>query len=265
MLLGANLYFTERFDAVQAGALIATHKIEALIVVPVMLQRLLNGDPALLASLQCIISGSALLSPALAQTALTQLGPNLFNLYGSSEAGFCMIGTPALLERKAASIGAPLQGVQARIIDETGQEVDAGKIGQLHIRSRWTANRHSWIATGDLAYRDGEGDLFLCGRIDDLIVSGGENVYPIELEHALAQHPDLEAVAVVGVPNAEFGQRLKAVVIRKPGATLDQATLLAWLKPRVARYQMPAVIDFYTELPYTTIGKVDKKALKDPG
>ena len=95
-----------------------------------------------------------------------------------------------------------------------------------------------------------------------MIVSGGENVYPIELEQVLAQHPDLEGVAVVGIPDAEFGQRLKAVVVPNPNATLDQATLLAWLKPRVARYQMPAVVDFRTELPYTALGKIDKKALQ---
>ena len=265
LLLGVNLYFTERFATTQAGALIATHKIQALIVVPVMLQRLLKADPTLLASLQCIITGGALLSPALAQAALNQLGPKLYNLYGTSEAGFCIIGTPALLARKATSLGQPVQGVAATIIDSTtGEEVAVGKIGQLHIRSRWTANRHRWIATGDLAYCDADGDLFLCSRVDDMIVSGGENVYPLELEHVLSQHPDLEAVAVVGIPDAEFGQRLKAVVIPKPDATLDQVTLLAWLKPRVARYQMPAAIEFCAELPYTALGKIDKKALQQP-
>ena len=262
LLRGADLYFTERFEAAQASTFIATHHIEALIVVPVMLQRLLKADPSRLASLQCIITGGALLTPALAQTVLAQLGPKVFNLYGTSEAGFCIIGAPTHLARKAASIGQPVQGVQAKIIDATGQAVDVGKIGQLHIRSRWTANRRRWIATGDLAYCDAEGDLFLCGRVDDMIVSGGENVYPIELEQVLAQHPDLEGVAVVGIPDAEFGQRLKAVVVPKPNATLDQATLLAWLKPRVARYQMPAVVDFRTELPYTALGKIDKKALQ---
>ncbi|MCE7987374.1 MAG: 2-succinylbenzoate--CoA ligase [Caldilinea sp. CFX5] len=262
LLLGVNLYFTERFEATQAGAFIATHNIEALIVVPVMLQRLLKIDPAHLASIQCIVTGGALLSPALAQAALNQLGRKLFNLYGTSEAGFCIIGTPALLAGKATALGQPVPGVQTKIIDAAGQEAATGKIGQLHIRSRWTANRHHWIATGDLAYCDADGDLFLCGRVDDMIVSGGENVYPVELEQVLAQHPDLEAVAVVGIPDAEFGQRLKAVVIPKPAATLDQAILLAWLKPRVARYQMPALIDFRRELPYTTLGKIDKKALK---
>ncbi len=95
-----------------------------------------------------------------------------------------------------------------------------------------------------------------------MIVSGGENVYPVELERVLGQHPDIETAAVVGIDDSEFGQRLKAVVIRKQDTTLDQSTLLDWLKPRVARYQMPAVIEFREELPYTSLGKLDKKSLR---
>ncbi len=96
-----------------------------------------------------------------------------------------------------------------------------------------------------------------------MVVSGGENVYPIELENVLTQHPDVDSVAVFGIPDKEFGQRLKAVVIKKWDTNLDQSTLLDWLKPRVARYQMPAIIDFRDELPYTSLGKLDKKSLRE--
>ena len=130
------------------------------------------------------------------------------------------------------------------------------------MRSSWTTNRDNWIETGDLAYRDAEGDIFLCGRVDDMIVSGGENVYPIELENALVQHADVAAVAVIGIPDAEFGQRLKAFVVPKKDSGLDQAALLAWLKSRVARHQIPAVVELRDELPYTPLGKLDKKALR---
>ena len=196
-----------------------------------------------------------------------QLGKKLFNLYGTSEAGFCIIGTPAIISRKSASIGKPILGVRARIVNDSGavlgkNELGKNEIGQLWIRSSWTSNQQSWIPTGDLAYRDGEDDIFLCGRVDDMIVSGGENVYPVEVENILAQHPEIEAVAVIGIADAEFGQRLKAVAIRKAGATLDPTTLQEWLKPRVARYQMPAIIDFRDDLPYTSLDKVDKKALR---
>ncbi len=262
ILLGAEMYFTERFEAGRACALIEAHKIEAMTGVPLMLQRMLKQGASSLSSLRCIISGSALLSPTLAQETLRLLGPKLFNLYGTSEAGFCIIGTPDIIARKPEALGKPIQGVQAKILNEVGQEVGQGKIGLLCVRSAWTSNRKKWIETGDLAYRDAEGDIFLCGRADDMIVSGGENVYPIELENVLRQHPEIDAVAVFGIPDPEFGQRLKAVVIKKQDALLDQTTLFAWLKPRVARYQMPVLIDFRNELPYTPLGKLDKKSLR---
>jgi acyl-CoA synthetase (AMP-forming)/AMP-acid ligase II len=262
VILGARMYLTRRFDAARSCSLIASNRIEVVTLVPLMLQRMVKLDPGALSSLRCIITGGALLSPALARETLERLGPKLFNLYGTSEAGFCIMGTPDVLSRKPESIGRPVQGVRARIVTESDQPVGEGMIGRLCIRSAWTTSQKSWIETGDLAYRDTEGDLFLCGRVDDMIVSGGENVYPIELENVLVKHPEIDAVAVIGIADREFGQRLKAVVIRKKGATLDQATLLDWLKARVARYQMPAIIEFRDELPYTALGKLDKKSLR---
>jgi fatty-acyl-CoA synthase len=255
--LGAELYLTRRFEAARACALVARHQVEAVTLVPLMLQRMLRHDPGALASLRCIIAGSAPLSPTLARETLDRLGPTLFNLYGTSEAGFSIMATPELLRRKPAAIGRPLPGVRARIVDATG----GARVGQLCISSAWTVSGRGWIATGDLAYRDAEGDLVLCGRVDDMIVSGGENVYPIELEAVLLQHPEVEAAAVVGIPDPEFGQRLKAVVVARRGAALERGALLAWLKPRVARYQMPAVVELRDELPYTTLGKPDRRAL----
>ena len=150
-------------------------------------------------------------------------------------------------------------------MNASDEEVGERAIGRLCLRSAWTTNTKNWIETGDLAYRDAVGDIILCGRVDDMIVSGGENVYPIELENVLLQHPDVAAVAVIGIADAEFGQRLKAVVAAKPGGPLDKATLLDWLKPRVARHQMPAVIQFRDELPYTPLGKLDKNVLRREG
>jgi len=261
VILGATMYVTKRFEAARACSLIAGNKIQAVTLVPLMLQRMLKHDAESLASIECILTGGALLSPALAQETLNRLGPKLFNLYGTSEAGFCIMATPSLLGKKPESIGKPVQGVKARIVDGHDREVAQGKIGRLSIRSAWSTSQKSWIETGDLAYRDPEGDVFLSGRVDDMIVSGGENVYPIELENVLLQHPHVDSAAVVGIADAEFGQRLKAVVIRKRDTALDSSTLLEWLKPRVARYQIPAAIEFRDELPYTALGKVDKKLL----
>jgi len=265
MVLGGELYLTCRFEAAQACSLIARHQIQVVTLVPLMLQRMLKHDSGSLSSLQRILSGGAALSPALVQDTLTQLGRVLFNLYGTSEAGFCILGTPDLLSRKPAAIGRPVWGVNVKIVSDGEQEERRSRIGRLCIRSAWSTHQQRWIETGDLAYQDAGGDVFLCGRVDDMIVSGGENVYPIDLENVLMQHPDLDSAVVFGIPDAEFGQRLQAVVIKKPHARLNEVLLRDWLKPRVARYQMPAVIEFRTELPYTALGKPDKKALRDRG
>jgi acyl-CoA synthetase (AMP-forming)/AMP-acid ligase II len=262
IILGAEMYVTRRFDAAQSCSLIAQNRIEVVTLVPLMLQRMLKQDANALAPLRCIITGGALLSPALARESLERLGPMVFNLYGTSEAGFCIMATPDVLARKPESIGRPVQGVGANILNDSNQVLAERMVGRLCIRSTWTTSKKSWVETGDLAFRDTDGDIFLCGRVDDMIVSGGENVYPVELENVLIQHPEVESVAVIGIPDKEFGQRLKAVVVGKKNTSLDQATLHEWLKPRVARYQMPAVIEFRNELPYTAIGKVDKKLLR---
>jgi acyl-CoA synthetase (AMP-forming)/AMP-acid ligase II len=260
--LGAEMYFTERFEAARSCALIARHRIELVTLVPLMLQRILNRDTGALSSLRCIATGGAMLSPALARESLARLGPTLFNLYGTSEGGFAIMATPEQLARKPESIGKPVRGVCARILDKADQEVGENAVGRLCLRSAWTTSKKDWIETGDLAFRDAEGDIVLCGRVDDMIVSGGENVYPIELENVLLQHPDVAAVAVVGMADAEFGQRLRAVVVTRKGSTLDREALLDWLKPRVARHQMPAVVEFRDELPYTPLGKLDRKTLR---
>src|SRR5262249_48380654 len=157
---------------------------------------------------------------------LDHLGPTLFNLYGTSEGGFAIMASPDVLARKPESIGRPVRGVRARIVNGAEREVGEMKVGRLCLRSSWTTSKKNWVETGDLAYRDAGGDVFLCGRADDMIVSGGENVYPIELENVLARHAEIAAVAVVGMADPEFGQRLKAVVVAKEGSPLRQAALL---------------------------------------
>jgi acyl-CoA synthetase (AMP-forming)/AMP-acid ligase II len=261
-MLGAEMYLTTRFEAARACELIARHRIEAVAVVPVMLRRILHHDPAALASLRRICCGSDTLTPALACETLARLGPSLFNLYGTAEGGMVSMADPAELRRKPGTVGKAVWGVRVRLLDEADREVGPGAVGRVCVRSAWTVDKKRWVETGDLAYRDADGDYFLCGRVDDMIVSGGENVYPVELENVLAQHPDVATVAVVGVPDVEFGQRLKAVVVVHPGRVLDQAAVLEWLRPRVARHQMPRVVEFRSELPYTPVGKPDKKALR---
>jgi fatty-acyl-CoA synthase len=261
--LGVTIYVTERFKVEKACELISQAQIEVITLVPLILQRMLQFSSGSLSSLRCIVSGGALLNPSLAQKTIEQLGAaRLFNMYGTSEAGFCIMATPEILVHKPGSIGKSVQGVRSQVINKANQVVANNVVGRLCIRSAWTTNCQQWIETGDLAYQDLDGDLFLCGRVDDMIVSGGENVYPIELENILIQHPEIESVGVVGIPDQEFGQRLKAVIKRADNSHLDNSTLLSWLKPLVARHQVPAIIEFRDELPYTPLGKLDKKSLR---
>jgi fatty-acyl-CoA synthase len=262
VVMGAETYLTARFEAARACELVARHRIGAAAVVPLMLRRMLRHDAAALASLRCVVSGSDTLTPALAEEAFERLGPAVYNLYGTAEGGMISLAAPAELRRKPGTVGRAVRGVRTRVLDEAGREVGAGAVGRLCVRSAWAAGEKGWVETGDLASRDADGYFFLCGRADDMIVSGGENVYPVELENVLARHPDVAAAAVVGVPDAEFGQRLKAVVVARSGRALNAAGLLDWLRPRVARHQMPCAVEFRDELPYTPVGKPDKKALR---
>lgn len=263
--LGVTVHLRERFDAGTACRLIEDHRVEALTVVPAMLQRMLACRPQSLGSLKCIISGGAALNPDLALRVLDQLGPVLFNMYGTSEAGVCIMSDPKLIRDTPQAIGRPLPGVRVRVTDEDGHPVAAGKPGRLQIRSAWTIGGREWIETGDIASLAlPERILSLHGRTDEMIVSGGENVYPIELEHVLVTHPAIDGAAVVGVPDTEFGQRLKAIVVRHSDQELTEQSLSEWLKSRVARHQMPAVIEFRKELPYSTLGKPDRAQLLEP-
>jgi fatty-acyl-CoA synthase len=121
---------------------------------------------------------------------------------------------------------------------------------------------HSWIETGDLGYRDEKGYYFLCGRADSMIVSAGENVYPLEVEQVLLTHPQVEDAAVIGIRDEHFGQRLKAIVLLAPQAETTKEELFEWLRSRLARFQLPREIIFVDHLPYTPLGKLDKKLLK---
>lgn len=261
IMLGATIYIRPKFDARLACKLIDDNKIEVVTLVPLMLSRMLAFDHNSFASLKCIISGGAALGSNLVQEANHVCGEILFNMYGTSEAGFCIMATPEKLAKKPKSIGQPVYGVKIKITDSNNQLVIKGNIGRLLIKNAWSISREEWIETGDLAYQDREGDVFLCGRIDDMIISGGENVYPVDLENILLNHPAIESAAVIGIDDNEFGQRLKAVIKLKKAAILDKTSLVNWLKPRIARFQMPAMINFTDELPYTSLGKINKKSL----
>ena len=257
LLLGKEMYFTHGFDTHEACALIKKNKIEVVTLVPIMLTRMLNENPLALQSLQRVLSGGAALSPGLITTTANHLGPRLYNLYGTTEAGFCVLGTPEDLSNHPTTIGKPIKGVKIRI--RSNQE-----IGMLEVKSKWVmkSRKNRWVETGDLATMDAKNRIYLKGRSDSMIVSGGENVYPKDLEDALSLHESIETAAVIGVPDAEFGSRLKAFVCVKHHQKMSETEVKQWLKSKIARYQMPVSIEFLERMPLTSLGKINKKVLK---
>lgn len=260
-ILGARVYLSPKFEAEKACQLIQAEQVEVLALVPLMLHKMLAINPEALRSARCIISGGAALNPSLVEASMQQLGPVLHNLYGTTEAGFSIMAMPQDLATNPNTIGRPITGVRVKM-EPLGHSAN---MGHLCIANRWAVSLSgkAYVPTGDIAYTDAQGLYYLQGRVDDMIVSGGENVYPIELELALLQHPGLDAVAVIGIADPIFGQRLKAYVQPKPGfEALTEQALLDWLQGKVARYQMPKQIELRAQLPYTAIGKLDKKQLR---
>ena len=252
------------FDKQKACELIQQHNIEAVTIVPLMLYRILSHDPVALRSLNCIISGGAALDVKLVEETHNKLGPVLFNLYGTSEAGVCIMATPADLKYAPNTIGKAIAGATIRLLDADNKEVTDGLIGRICVNSKWAVKNNdiNWIETGDLGYRDKAGYYYLCGKMDDRIVSGGENVYPAELENILMKHRDIKHAAVIGISDDEFGQRLKAFIVPADNSNLHKKEIHHWLSTRAARFQMPKHIEFLEELPYTALGKPDKKGLR---
>lgn len=261
--LGKKIVMTSGFDTAKACRLIEKHKVEVVTVVPLMINKMLKHNADALKSLGCIASGGDQLNPKLVAEVFSKLGPVLYNLYGTSEAGLNIIATPQDLQYSANTIGKKIKGARLHVFDRTMKKCGVGEIGEFCIKNHWSMrNRNrAWIKTGDLGYRDGHGYYFLCGRTDDMVVSAGENVYPAQIEQILIDHPLVEDAAVIGVRDEWFGQRLKAIVQPVRNADLTKETLLEWLRPKVARYQLPKEIVFVDQISYTHLGKRDKKRL----
>ena len=257
-LMGSQVHIAKKFKAEEAVARIREHGVEALVVVPLMLQRMLGEG---LGSLKCIVAGGARLDAALVRQVQQNLSARLHNLYGSTEAGFSILATPEDLARRPEALGRAIPGVKIQIQTPGGQVVPAGERGVICVRSPWSVAGDSvWVSTGDLGAMDADGYVVLLGRADDMIVSGGENVFPDDVQIVLARHPAIEAVVVLGVPDAEFGQRLCAFVVLNAGQPVDELELQEWSRSRLARFQMPR-FRFVAEIPTTATGKVDRARL----
>lgn len=274
--LASTFVLRRRFDPEGTLRAVARHRTTALVVVPVMLQRILELPDEVLdrhdtSSLRIIaVSGSALPGP-LATRVMDRFGDVLYNLYGSTEVAWATIATPEDLRAAPGTAGRPPLGTVVKLFDEDDREVPTGQTGRIFVASGFPFEGYTGgdtkatigelMSSGDVGHFDAGGRLFIDGRDDDMIISGGENLFPSEVEDLLAGHPAVREVAVVGVPDDEWGRRLKAVVALNDGAELDEAGVKAYVKANLASFKVPRDIVFVEALPRNATGKVVKREL----
>jgi fatty-acyl-CoA synthase len=274
--LGSPIAIRRRFDPEATLQQIERHGAEVLLAVPTMLKRIMDLPVQTRArydtsSLRMIVSGAAPLPPELALAVMNQFGDVLYNGYASTEVGPGTLATPNDLRQAPGTVGKPAPGVKIRILDEDGLEVPAGRTGRIFVGNPMLFEGYTGggskqlidglMATGDVGHFDPEGRLFIDGRDDDMIVSGGENVFPQEVEELLASHHAVADAAVFGVPDPDFGQRLTASVVLKPGQSATAEELRAYVRERLARHKVPREIEFVDELPRTATGKLRRRNL----
>ncbi|MBV9945566.1 MAG: acyl-CoA synthetase [Myxococcales bacterium] len=276
--LGTTLVLRRRFDPEETLDSLEEHRATAMVMVPVMLSRFLDiGEDKIkerdLSELRIVfVSGSAL-GADLAQRAMEALGPVIYNLYGSTEIAYATIATPEDLEDEPGTAGKVVRGSVVKLFDEDGKEVPEGESGRIFVGNfsqfeGYTGGGNKdmlqgLMASGDVGHFDSEGRLFIDGRDDEMIVSGGENVFPAEVEELLGAHKDITEAAAIGVDDEKFGQRLKAFVVLRDGAKLSEDDVKGYVKENLANYKVPREVVFLDELPRNPTGKVLKRELAE--
>ncbi|OBG59198.1 AMP-binding protein [Mycobacterium sp. E735] len=274
--LGGTVLTHRHFDAEAALAQASLHRADAFTAVPVVLARILalpdrvrtrNPVPYL----RVVMSSGDRLDPTLGQRFMDAYGDILYNGYGSTEVGIGALATPAELREAPETVGRPVAGCPVRILDKNGRPVGPRVTGRIFVGGELASEGYTgggaktvidgMTSTGDMGYLDNEGRLYIVGREDDMIISGGENVYPRAVENALAQHPAIADNAVIGVPDEKFGHRLAAFVVLRPGSDTDEAALREYLKGKVSRFEQPRDINLVATIPRNPAGKVVRKEL----
>jgi acyl-CoA synthetase (AMP-forming)/AMP-acid ligase II len=271
MALGGTILTRRRFNAEEMLVQASQYRADAIIAVPVILARILDLPEAVrarhpLRSLRVVLSSGARLDPTLAQRFMDAYGDVVYNGYGTSEVGIGALATPADLREEPETVGRPVIGCPVRILDENDRPAGPHITGRVFVGGDLTFDSYTgggskavvenMTSTDDTGYFDEAGRLFIVGRQDDMIVSGGENVYPHAVENALAEHPDIADNAVIGVPDEHYGERLAAFIIARPDSNIDEAALREYLKDKVSRFEQPRDIAFVEKIPRSPQGKV---------
>ncbi|RYB89996.1 acyl-CoA synthetase [Nocardioides oleivorans] len=274
MLLGSTVVLRRSFDPLTALRTAQAERCQSMVVIPVMLQRMLQLPPEQLDGIdlgrvQVVASSGSALPATLAEAWMDRFGENLYNIYGSTEVAYASIATPEDLRADPTSAGRPPHGTVVRILDEAGAELPQGETGRIFVGNGLLFEGYTnggskevvdgLMASGDVGYYDDAGRLHVAGRDDDMIVSGGENVFPQEVEDCLVAHALVQEVAAVGVVDEDYGQRLRAFVVRTGDVSEDE--LRDHVKAHLARFKVPREIVFLDELPRNATGKILKREL----
>ena len=284
LMRGGTVRLMSGFHPGRLLELIAAERINLTLLVPTMIYTLLDHpelDRTDLSSLHTLLYGASPMSPARLVEGLQRIGPVFAQLYGQTE------GYPVSFLKRSdhdatrpdlfASCGQATSGSQVALLDDDDQPVAPGAVGELCVRSRQVMEgymnqpeltaatlKNGWLHTGDMARADEQGYFFIVDRKKDMIVSGGFNVYPRDVEDVISSHPAVAMVAVIGVPDAKWGEAVTAMVQLKPGQQVDPHLLIDMVRDKKGKVQAPKLVQFVAEMPRTAVGKIDKKALRAP-
>jgi fatty-acyl-CoA synthase len=278
MMLGSTLVLRRKFKPDNVLADIEKHKVTAVVVVPVMLSRTLDAFDGMerkpdLSSLRIVFVSGSQLGAELATRALKDLGPVIYNLYGSTEIAFATIARPKDLSINPATVGPVVKGVTVKLFDDNGHEVAQGEVGRIFVGNTFPFQGYTGgggkqiidglMSSGDVGYFDEHGLLYVSGRDDEMIVSGGENVFPAEIEDLISGHPEVIEATALGVEDQDWGHRLRAFVVKAEGASVDEDAIKTYVRDHLARYKVPREVIFLDELPRNPTGKILKRELRD--
>jgi len=281
--LGLTIVLQPRFEAEDMLRLIQRHKISHMHIVPTMFVRLARLPDEVkrkydVSSLRFLTHGAAPCAPAVKKAMIEWWGPVINEYYGATETGVVVWHTSEEALKKPGTVGRVVPGGILRIVDEQGNDVKQGEVGEIYLKapglSDFTYNNDDakrrdvglgdLVTVGDVGYMDADGYLFLCDRKRDMIISGGVNIYPAEIESVLIQMPGVRDCAVFGIPDEEFGEAICAYVQPIGGDTIGASDVRAYLAARLAKYKIPKVVEFTPELPREDSGKIFKRKLRQP-
>jgi len=282
-IVGATVVIMPKFDAERALAEIERRRCSSTFMAPTLLKRITDLPESVRArydvsSMRAIIMAAAPCPMSVKEAVVRYFGPVLYEFYGSTELGVNTILKPADVLRKPGSCGQAAPGRELALLDDNGKPVPVGEPGELYVK-RFSGildeyykdpvatagmQRGDWYSVGDVAYRDADGFYYICDRKRDMIISAGVNIYPAEIEDALHRHPDIEDVAVFGVPDDDWGERVHAAVQPRTGRRLDSEAVVAFARQHLAGYKVPREVTFHENFPRDAAGKLIKRVLREP-